>query len=244
MKMNLVIDIGNTRTKVFVFAGSRLSAETALPGLSLAELKKFIARHPAGYSILSSVVQSNATIASYLMKHTKFIGLNHKTPLPLKNKYKTRETLGNDRIANAVGAASIFPKKNCLVIDAGTCVKYDFINDSNEYLGGSISPGLSMRYNSLHDYTAKLPLVKPSNQVKLTGTNTKESIISGVQMGMLNEMEGIVNRYQSQCDDLKVILTGGDADRFAHLLNFPIFAAPKLTAIGLNEILQHNFPKK
>jgi len=241
--MNLIIDIGNTRTKIFVFDKDLLFKE--LSGQpSASSLKKILSRYSIEDSIISSVVKGTLGWVSFLKKNTRCITLSYKTILPIKNHYKTKETLGNDRIANAAGAAKIFPSRNNLVIDIGTCIKYDFINDKNEYIGGAISPGMQMRYMSLHDYTSKLPLVKPSVKVKILGTDTQSSIVSGVQQGMLNEMEGYIRHYENEYKGLNVILTGGDADCFAHLFNFPIFAAPKLTAIGLNEILLYNNRKK
>jgi len=242
--MNLVIDIGNTLTKVFVFKGDRINFHVTYQALAVQDLKKIFSNYSVKASILSSVAGKNAGVISFLKKNSAFIELNETTPLPVKNLYKTPGTLGHDRIANAAGAAKIFPGKNCLVIDCGTCVKYDFVNSKKEYLGGAISPGLLMRYAALHKFTAQLPLVKPSKEVKITGASTKESIVSGVQLGMLNEMEGYVSRYRTKYKTLKVILSGGDATCFAHLFNFPIFAAPKLTSNGLNEILQYNIPKK
>jgi type III pantothenate kinase len=242
--MHLVIDIGNTRTKVFVFNRNNIVAAYSFRRPALASLKKILTKHRIEGCILSSVVKKDRPLLSFLSEHSHLVELNYKTPLPLVNLYSSKKTLGNDRIANAAGAAELFPRQNCLTIDAGTCVKYDFINARREYLGGAISPGLSMRYAALHDYTSQLPLLKPGRNINATGTSTKSSIRSGVQQGMLNEMEGYIMHYQKRYKTLKVILTGGDAGRFAHLLNFPIFAAPKLTAIGLNEILQHNLPKK
>ncbi len=242
--MNLIVDIGNTRTKIFIFGEDQLLVDYSTRKLTVTALKKVLFKHRIEASILSSVVKETSSLASLLKKYTRFIALNHTTPLPVKNRYKTKETLGNDRIANAAGAAKIFPSQHCLIIDAGTCLKYDFINNRKEYLGGAISPGMMMRYKSLHEYTSRLPLVKKAGKTMLTGTSTNESIISGVQLGMLNEMEGYIHLYSKKYKNLKVVLTGGDADSFAHLFNFPIFAAPKLTAIGLNEILQHNLSKK
>ena len=242
--MNLVIDIGNTRTKIFVFEGDQLVTDYSFHKLSATNLLKLLSRHKIKASILSTVVKRNVSAETLLKKQGAFISLDYKTELPLKNRYKTRETLGNDRIANACGAMKIFPSKNILVIDAGTCVKYDVINSRKEYLGGAISPGLTMRYRSLHEYTAMLPLIQPAEKVTLIGGSTRESLVSGVQQGMLNEMEGYIRLMKKKYNALKVILTGGDAPRFAHLLNFPIFAAPKLTATGLNEILQYHQKKK
>jgi type III pantothenate kinase len=242
--MNLVIDIGNTRTKVFVFKGERSVSETSYQSLTVQDLRKVFTKYPIKASILSSVVARKTGVIAFLKNNSAFIELNAATPLPIKNRYKTPATLGNDRIANAAGAAKIFSGKNCLVIDCGTCIKYDFVNSQNEYMGGAISPGLLMRYAALHKFTALLPRVKPSADVKMTGSTTNESIVSGVQLGMLNEMDGYILRYRKKYKNLKVILSGGDASCFAHLLNFPIFAAPKLTSTGLNEILQYNIPKK
>ncbi len=244
LEMNLIIDIGNTRTKAFVFDGDQLLTENIFLKFSVSALKKITSHHRVRASILSSVVKNTGPISSWLKKNTNFTELSHRTRLPIKNLYKSKETLGNDRIANAVAAAKLFPGRHCLVIDAGTCVKYDFINSRKEYLGGAISPGMKMRFQSLHDYTSKLPLVKPSGKIVLTGNNTSESILSGVQLGILNEMEGYIRLYIKKYKNIRVILTGGDANSFAHLLNFPIFAAPKLTANGLNEILQHYIEKK
>ncbi len=242
--MNLVIDIGNSRTKIFIFKGDKAVSKADYQSLTIQDLRKIFAKHEIKSSILSTVAGKNAGVLNFLKKNSAFIELNDSTPLPFKNRYKTPSTLGNDRLANAAGAAKIFPGKNCLVIDCGTCVKYDFINDRNEYLGGAISPGLLMRYAALHKFTSRLPLIKPAAQVKITGGSTTESIVSGVQLGMLNEMEGYILRYRKKYKGLKVILSGGDAGCFAHLFNFPIFAAPKLTSTGLNEILQHNITKK
>lgn len=238
--MNLTIDIGNSRTKLDVFGKEKLLAEYTFPKPSVSQVKKIFAKHPVEASIISSVVKKDNALRTFLEKKMLVVELNHNTPLPLKNRYQSKETLGNDRLANAAGALKIFPSRNCLVIDAGTCVKYDFINSRKEYLGGAISPGLMMRYEALHKFTARLPLVRPSQKIKVLGTNTHEAIISGVQQGILNEMTGYIQWYAKRFRELKVIMTGGDAGCFAHLLNFPIFAAPNLTAIGLNEILQHN----
>jgi len=242
--MNLVIDIGNSRTKVFVYKGDKAVAQANYKSITVLGLRKIFGKYPIKASILSSVAGINTGVITFLKRNSALIELNASSPLPLKNRYQTPKTLGRDRIANAAGAAKIFPGKNCLVIDCGTCVKYDFVTAKKEYMGGAISPGMLMRYAALHSFTAKLPQIKPSTVVKMTGATTDESIISGVQLGMLNEMEGYILRYRKKHKALKVILTGGDADCFAHLLNFPIFAAPKLTSTGLNEILQYNIPKK
>lgn len=242
--MNLIIDAGNTLTKVFVFEGDRITASYTLGKPTASAFAKIISRHSIRFSILSSVVKNDGAMLKLLRKRTRFLELKSGVELPFRNAYRSKETLGNDRIANAAGAIKYFPGKHCLVIDAGTCVKYDFVSNKKEYAGGAISPGLKMRFRALHEFTSKLPAVQPSRKVLLTGKTTEESMLSGVQMGMLNEMEGYISKYRAKYRNLKVILTGGDAGSFAHHLNFPIFAAPKLTAVGLNEILHHHLSKK
>ena len=241
--MNLVIDVGNTRIKIFIFDGNRIVRSFTFQELSSSRLLKIITAYRPKASLISSVVDKNGSLISLLKKKSNCIVLGHSSSLPFKNLYKTKKTLGNDRLANAAGALKLFPKNNSLVIDAGTCIKYDIVNPG-KYIGGAISPGLEMRYSSLHDYTARLPLLKPGKKVPLTGRTTKESLTSGVQLGIIHEMEGYAMMYSKKYKNLKIILTGGDASRFARHLNFPIFAAPQLTAIGLNDILQHHLTKK
>ncbi len=239
--MNLIIDIGNSRTKFAVFNGNILIRQKAFAKINLSVLKSFLnANVEIKAAILSSVADFDRSISMFLKSNILYVGLDDKTPVPIKNYYETPKTLGKDRLANAVGAASIFPGRNVLILDAGTCLKFDFIDRNKTYLGGAISPGLSMRFKALHNFTAMLPLVKPSSKVSLTGNTTKESIVSGVQNGMLFEMREAINEYQKKYASLKVILTGGDYKCFANDLKNSIFAAPNLTLSGLNEILNYN----
>ena len=241
--MNLVIDIGNTAIKLAVFDKGKLqwvwNAGDAL------DLKKFKNKdYKFQYSIVSSVISDDKKLVELLSMRTKLIRFSHKTPLPFKNRYKTPATLGLDRLASVAGAWKKFPKKNVLVIDAGTCIKYDFINSKGEYLGGSISPGLQMRFNALHNFTDRLPLIKPEPVKALTGDSTKNSILTGVITGMTIEIKGFIEEYKSRSrknrDKLKVILTGGDSAFLKRQLKSSIFVAPNLTLEGLHEILRHN----
>lgn len=236
--MNLTIDIGNTSTKVVLFEQDEPVFRKLFLSLKAKDLLPLLKRFPVEHSILSSVIHTPPGIPALLRKNSAFLLLDHRTALPVRNKYRTPETLGKDRIAGVIGAAALFPGRNCLVIDAGTCIKLDIINDRNEYLGGSISPGLSMRFKALHAFTGKLPEIRPAAGNRITGRSTKESILSGVQEGILFEMEGFIRRYKKEYSRLQLILTGGDAPRFARRLNLPIFAAPDLVNIGLNEILK------
>ena len=237
---NLAIDIGNTSIKVLVFEMDAIiwqkSFSTIKPDLIKAILKKYKPQR----SIICSVAKTPASLSSYLQKNTICLELNAKTKLPVKIAYSTPATLGSDRIAGIIGASKLFPQKNVLVIDLGTCIKYDFLTKGMQYIGGSISPGLHMRLKALHHYTDRLPLLKPAVVKGFIGKSTSSSILTGVQIGITAEIEGFVSRYKTQYGLIKVIITGGDTSGFARQLKFPIFAAPDLIGIGLNEILNFN----
>ena len=175
-----------------------------------------------------------------IRKYCKVIVLDSNTPLPIINKYKTPETIGKDRLAAAVGAKSFAGDAPVLVIDAGSCITYDIVNQSNEFLGGSISPGVNMRLKSLHTFTQKLPLLEPTENIVLPGSDTKESIMSGVIAGIQFEMEGFINYYSIQYPDLKCVLSGGDMKYFDKKLKNGIFAIPNIVAEGLQLILHFN----
>ncbi len=164
-----------------------------------------------------------------------------QTPIPLKNHYKSAATLGADRLAASIGAFTLHPNNNVLVIDAGTCVKCNFTNSKNEFLGGSISPGLAMRLRSLQHYTGKLPLVNFDDSFdKVIGQTTEESILSGVINGIAYEIDSFINDYKKNYPDLITILTGGDSAYFVKRLKNSIFAEPELVLMGLNTTLEFN----
>jgi type III pantothenate kinase len=169
--------------------------------------------------------------------------VNGQTPLPFTNLYKTPQTLGIDRIAAVAGAQFLFPQKNGLVIDAGTCITYDAISSNGEYKGGAISLGLTLRLRALHEFTNKLPLIEPRWPMNLEGNSTEESILAGVCVGLIDEINGKIQRYEQQYSELQVILTGGDADFLGKHLKSNIFAAPLLVLLGLNQILLFNVKK-
>ena len=179
-----------------------------------------------------------------MQQHFRFVKLDHTTPLPLINCYETPETLGRDRLAAAVGAGTLHPQQNVLVIDCGTCIKYDMVTSAGEYLGGAISPGLEMRFNALHTFTDQLPLVtNPGAQPSLIGATTHDSITSGVINGTQAEVRATIDQYNSAYNDLTVLFTGGDATAVmpAELSGKKrIFADQYLVLKGLNAILQHN----
>lgn len=242
--MNLTLDIGNTHTKIIVFNDTIPVYRKIVRHLKVAHIRSIINRLPIEYCALSSVVTIPGPLLKYLKSIPHFINLSATTPLPLINKYKTPETLGSDRIANAVAGGFLFPEKNVLIIDAGTCIKYDFVNNKNQYLGGSIAPGMEMRFKALHQFTGKLPLVGYDHPEDFIGNSTLTAVQSGVIRGMTAEIQGISALYKKRFKGLKIILTGGDVFRFADDLNLSIFAAADLVNMGLNEIIRFNASKK
>lgn len=230
---NIVIDLGNTRTKIAWFEGREMIRHTEG---TADELKEILASE-TGYDrcIISSVVKE---IPGFIPSNALI--LDETTPLPVKNKYLTPNTLGKDRLANACFTSLLEKGTNYLIIDAGTCLKFDFVNHQGEYLGGSISPGLTMRYQAMHTFTYRLPLLKPMPTERYLGRNTEESMSSGAYYGMRSEIEAMTDLYRKDYGDLQIFLTGGDAPVFANGFNFTIFADPFLTLRGLNAILEHN----
>lgn len=240
--MNLVIDTGNTSTKMAVFNGSEMLAHYQRERLVIGELEKIKDNFPDVNSlIISSVVRQDEQVNKYCREiFDTTIRLSYETRIPIKVMYQTPETLGNDRIADVVGAWKEFPGQDVLVIDTGSCITYDFINKRGEYLGGNISPGLTMRFRALNNFTDQLPLVSRGENSNILGKSTKEAIMLGVQNGLLQEMKGIIGLVKSEYPDLKVILTGGDLPFFEKDLKNLIFADPFITLKGLNEILNYN----
>ncbi len=244
--MNLIFDIGNTQTKTAIYKHDKELYFGSVPVLTEKYIEKLIQEYgPAERSIISSVTKEDSTIVEFLKLNTGcFIQLDENTLLPFQNLYETKYSLGKDRLAAIAGACNIFPEHNVLVIDAGTAITFDFISDKNEFLGGNISPGLRMRFNALHNYTSKLPLLEPAGTYKLFGNNTNAAIIHGVENGMVYEIEESISRFRIKYPDLKVIFTGGDANFFDKMLKSSIFVVSNLVTIGLNRILNYNAENK
>ena len=239
--MYLVLDLGNTNKKLALFSKGKLKVIKKFPEITLSAVRSFVKEHPGiTHCIVSSVIGYPQSIKKYLQKHFHFIELNEKTPLPLNNRYGTPETLGTDRLASAVAGHSRFRKNPVLVITAGTCITYDFVNQRGEYLGGSISPGIQMRFRALNTFTDKLPLISGKNRAGLTGTTTAGSILSGVVNGTLAEVNGIIAQYLQKYRNLKVILSGGDHKYFDKRLKIKTFAVPNIVIEGLYQILELN----
>ncbi len=242
--MNLIIDIGNTFTKVFIVDKNKIIHNEQVTTKNELYLDEILATFPHAMDlIISSVVEKSIINKVDLKKFNHVVFLETSTPLPIKSLYKTPKTLGKDRIAAVVGAHNIFPGENVLAIDAGTAITYDFINKQGEYFGGNISPGMTMRYKALHEFTSRLPLMSLSENHPFLGANTDEAIIAGVQNGITFEMDAYIDKLTDIHKQLKVILTGGDSFFFAGKLKNPIFAESFLVAFGLNRILEYNVKK-
>ena len=240
--MNLIIDAGNTAIKLAVFNKDNLLFDESLEAPRLIERVKTVFR---AYSDISSAIVSasgslDQTTIEALTVFCKVYILDHTFKIPYKNSYATPKTLGVDRIALATAAFYHNPRANTLVVDAGTCVTYDMVSANGEYLGGSISPGLRMRYIALHNQTSKLPLLELNAPLDLIGNSTASSIHSGVVNGILAEIDGVIERYQSRFEDLTVILTGGDTLFLSKRLKNTIFADSKFLLVGLNFLLEYN----
>jgi type III pantothenate kinase len=240
--MNLVIDAGNTHIKYAVFRRNRLlHVETSPEAGFSVHIKALFDTYPnISHAIISSVSNLEGWAADVVSVFCKVYVLSPDCKLPFKNSYATPQTLGPDRLALATAAFYRNPKGNTLVIDAGTCITYDMVNDHGEYLGGAISPGLYMRYNALHEFTDRLPLLTPENVLDFIGNATESSIHSGVVNGICLEIDGVINQYKTRFRDLTVILTGGDAQFLSKRLKNTIFAHSNFLLEGLNQLLEYN----
>lgn len=239
--MNLIIDVGNTRIKCAVFNKSKIIHNELISYKNLIEeVYKKIEFYNCKNAIISSVANLNKFQISQIKDKINLIILNSETKIPFNNKYNTPKTLGVDRIALASAAVTSFPNKNVLIIDAGTCITYDFIDKESNYFGGAISPGLAMRYKSLNYFTDNLPLLTPKYENKLIGSDTNSSIHIGIVTSIINEIDSFVNEYRKKNKDLTVVLTGGDLNFLNNRLKNGIFANPNFLLIGLNKILTYN----
>ncbi|HWS60681.1 MAG TPA: type III pantothenate kinase [Flavobacterium sp.] len=239
--MILAIDVGNTRIKAAVFEDN-----TLLEGFVFlkTELEKSIQNILEKYKNISDLVvasvsdvEKQAFIRFDTALNLHFI--SHSDAFPFVNCYETPQTLGIDRMVLAAGATLQFPKQNRLVIDAGTCVTFDFIDENDNYLGGAIAPGLRLRYETLHNFTAKLPLLSLENPKHFLGNSTSESIHSGVVNGLVYEIDGFIEEFKAQYSKFIIILTGGDTEFLAKRLKNTIFANSNFLLESLNQTFQY-----
>ncbi len=241
MSERLILDFGNTLKKAAVYEGDVLlelhsSNKDIIPVIEALKQKYPQMKR----AILSTVVQIDVHLLHYLKQNFHFLLFNHETAIPIKNVYKTPITLGKDRIAAAIGAYKLFPKKNVLVIDAGSSITYEILSQNGDYCGGAISLGIHLRAKALNHFTDQLPLVEPRLQVDLVGNDTESCLQSGIVNGAIAELSAMIQGYENQFEDLKIILTGGDAIYFEKSLKYNIFASENLVLEGLNYILDYN----
>ncbi len=243
----LIIDQGNTLTKVALFKETELQCIKHYETFTKKEITDFFNDLPVSKEIItagiiSSVAEGEIHVTDFIPE-IKWLLFDEFTRLPVTNSYSSKSTLGKDRISGVIAAANLFPERNVLVIDAGTAITYDIITSEGEYKGGSISPGISMRFRALNNFTGRLPLLKPEVPKALTGTDTNTSILTGVMNGALFEAVGFINKYESEFDNLITLITGGDVKYFDRIIKSNIFAHQNLVLSGLNLILIYNLEK-
>jgi type III pantothenate kinase len=233
---SIILDIGNSRTKLFVADDIEILYSTTYE--TIADLEKVFTFYPQiknGIYSASGQIPKEAT--DYLSaKLDNLIHFTSETPIPIKNLYQSPATLGSDRLAAAIGINYFFSNTNLLIFDFGTAITIDFVNSDNDYLGGNISPGLSVRLKSLNFFTNKLPLVAIPVEIGEIGTTTQQAIEIGTVRGIMGETTSYINQYPEH----KIIFTGGDCFYFAEKIKCPIFVFQNPIVFGLNRVLHHN----
>ena len=239
--MHLVIDIGNTSAKIAVFSQGEIKDMIRCSNQSLEGLSALCQRYPIQKGIWSSVISLDEKAQRQLQQLPfPMIEFTYQTPVPIRNLYQTPQTLGVDRLAAVIAAYTQKPNHAALVIDAGTCITYDFIDEFGQYHGGNISPGMEMRFKALHEFTSKLPKIQASGETPPYGTSTETAIRSGVIRGIEHEISGYIQHLRKNYPSLLVFLTGGNEFSFDTNLKSGIFADGFLVLKGLNSILDYN----
>lgn len=241
----LCFDFGNTRLKCGCFLGSRLEEVIDLNDGETAAVESLLKQYQPAKTILSSVIEHDPAVEEILSRQSSFHKLSEKSKLPFSTPVGRPETIGPDRLALSAAAVHFYPGHNNLVIGLGSCITYNFINKHYQFLGGSISPGMEMRFKAMNHFTARLPLIEPESFemtgiFPLIGYDTRTNLLTGVLLGMAVEIDGIIKEYEEKYRNFNVLLTGGNSLHFAHLLKCKIFADPDLIFKGLYAISQKN----
>jgi type III pantothenate kinase len=244
MTKTICFDFGNTRLKAAIFENENFSEEIVLPNDETATIEKLLADHDPQKTILSSVIEHNAEIENLLSAKTAFHKLSHLTKANFTTPVGKPETIGADRLALSAAAVHFYPGKHNLVVALGSCITYNFINQNNEFIGGSISPGMEMRFKAMQVFTAKLPLVQTPIPIRgnfpLIGYDTKTNMQSGVIAGITYEIDGFITEYARKYSNFNAVLTGGDTSYFAGQLKNRIFADPYFLFKGLYALSETN----
>jgi type III pantothenate kinase len=240
MIKTICFDFGNTRLKAAIFENENFAAEIILPDDDIVTIEKLLADHNPQKTILSSVIEHNVEIEAILASKTAFHKLSHLTKANFKTPVGKPETIGADRLALSAAAVHFYPGKNNLVVALGSCITYNFINQRGEFIGGSISPGMEMRFKAMQVFTAKLPLVQKEYNFPLIGYDTKTNMQSGVIAGITYEIDGFIAEYARKYSNFNAVLTGGDTSYFAGQLKNRIFADPYFLFKGLYALSETN----
>lgn len=239
--MNLILDIGNTHTKAACFENAEMTDHIRLENTGIKKLVSWMGKYEFSAAIYCDVGGTDPRLPEILGRHcAKVVRLDHMTPLPFKVLYRTRESLGHDRIAAAAGAYDRYPGRNVAVFDFGTAITIDFITGQGEYLGGNISPGMITRFRALHDYTAGLPKVEKDATCPPFGNDTRSAIVAGVQRGIVHEIMGYISDFKKLHSPCEFLATGGDAAFFASFMADSLSVDPWLVLKGLHAILAYN----
>ena len=237
---NLIIDIGNTRAKVFAFEGGKIvdgmTTDHNLTGVG--EFARRTGCQRGIYSCVAHLPEEGRKVLAGL--GFPMMELTGQTPVPVQIMYHTTETLGADRIAAIMGARELMPEGDLLVIDTGTCITFDFLDHENHYRGGNISPGLGLRLRAMHEGTALLPLIDREGESPELGYDTATALRSGVVWGMKYEIEGYIRRFRRKYPCVSVFLTGGDVKNLGISVKSRTFADDFIVPRGLNHILEYN----
>ncbi len=238
--MNLIIDIGNTSTKLAYFEGRKKLSLSGINDLTSEVLERELSENKIENVIISSVKELPAFLDPLLSAVASHVHiLSYKSKLPFSLEYETPETLGTDRIAAVAGAFSLFPRSEVLIIDAGTAITYDYLS-GGIFKGGNISPGLNMRFMALNKFTGKLPLISPADQFTLPGRNTTDAILSGVITGVTYEINEYIRTFEKNNINVKILLTGGDSRYLKDRISYQFTFMPDIVIDGLNYILEYN----
>jgi type III pantothenate kinase len=240
MATTICFDFGNTRLKAAVFIDGNIHTVEVLEDAETMSIEALLNKYQPQKTILSSVINHSSAIETVLAEKTNFHKLNHSSKLPITTPVGKPETIGADRLAICAAAVGLFPNTHTLSIGLGTCITYNYVNNRHEFLGGSISPGMQMRFRAMHEQTALLPMITAEHDFPLVGYDTKTNLLSGVILGVAKEIDGIIEAYALKYSNFNVLLTGGDMPFFVPHIKNKIFADPYLIYKGLYAICEYN----